>query len=85
MTFVFLRVSRGIALALMASMIVAACGGGGGGSGASTSGNSGGTTGGSTGSSAPGSPTGITIATGNGTLTVSFTAPGSSEIGRAHV
>lgn len=78
MTFVFLRVTRGIALALMASMIVAACGGGGGGSGASTSGNSGGTTGGSTGSSAPGSPTGITIATGNGTLTVSFTAPGSS-------
>ncbi|MFM7433264.1 MAG: fibronectin type III domain-containing protein, partial [Gammaproteobacteria bacterium] len=78
MPLALLRVSRGIALALLASMLVAACGGGGGGSGGSTGGNTGGSTGGNTGSSAPGSPTGITIATGNGTLTVSFAAPGSS-------
>jgi len=74
-----LRISCGFTLALIASMLVSACGGGGGGGyGGGTGANTGGGTGGNIGSSAPGSPTGITVATGNGTLTVSFTPPGNS-------
>lgn len=73
---------RGFSLALLCALVVAACGGGGGGSGSSTaSGNGAGNTGGGSGgtaTSAPGAPTGVTIAVGNGSLTLSFTAPGSS-------
>jgi C-terminal processing protease CtpA/Prc len=66
---------RGPLTALCAALLLVACGGGGGGGG----GNSGG---GST-SSVPGAPTNIVVAAGNGTATVSFTAPlsnGSSAI-----
>ena len=69
------RSLRGLVLAMISALLVAACGGGGGGGSSNSGGSSGG--GGSVGS-APGAPTGLSIATGNGTLTVSFTAPGSS-------
>ena len=76
------RAPRGLALALLAAFLVTACGGGGG--SGSSSGNGGGNTGGNTGgggntgSSAPGAPTNVTITAGNGTLTLTFTAPSSS-------
>ncbi|MBU6377766.1 MAG: fibronectin type III domain-containing protein [Gammaproteobacteria bacterium] len=68
------RIARSLLLATLSALLVTACGGGGGGGGSNSGGSSGG--GGSVGS-APGTPTGLTIAAGNGTLTVSFTAPGS--------
>ncbi len=67
------RIARSLLLATLSALLVTACGGGGGGS-SNSGGSSGG--GGSVGA-APGTPTGLTIAAGNGTLTVSFTAPGS--------
>ena len=68
------RIARSLLLATLSALLVTACGGGGGGGSSNSGGSSGG--GGSVGS-APGTPTGLTIAAGNGTLTVSFTAPGS--------
>jgi C-terminal processing protease CtpA/Prc len=69
MTIAISPKSQGLLLALLSALLVASCGGGGGGGG-----------GGSTTpvSSAPGAPTGVTVAAGNATLTVSFTAPASS-------
>ena len=79
MTTSAVRASRGVVLALLSAFLVAACGGGGGGSG-NAGGNSGGNTGGGGGtvSSVPSAPTNVTIAPGNGTLTLTFSAPGSS-------
>lgn len=81
MTISFNSVFRGFALALIVATLTAACGGGGGSSGSSGSnagGSTGGGTGGGTGSAPPSAPTGVTITVGNGTLTLSFTAPGST-------
>jgi C-terminal processing protease CtpA/Prc len=65
---------RGPLAAFCVAFLLVACGGGGGGGGSSGGGST---------SSAPGAPTNIVVAAGNGTATVSFTAPlsnGSSAI-----
>jgi len=72
-----LRSARAIAVTLLASVLVTACGGGSGGGGTVNSPAAGNNTGG-TAATAPGAPTGVTISAGNGTLTLSFTPPGSA-------
>lgn len=76
MTSTAFRNTRGLSFALLTAFLVAACGGGGSGNGSNSTGSTGG--GGGSVSSAPGAPTGVTIAVGNGSLTLTFAAPGSS-------
>lgn len=74
MTYFERRTLRGVLVMLLSAIVIAGCGGGGGGS-SSGGGNTGG---GGTGSAAPSAPTGVSISAGNGTLTISFSAPGSA-------